>query len=91
MGVFVDKNPIKREFKTSKFRFIFGKNKNICHMKIKTLTSGISVCFTCSPGYICDIIKRNESDVLDIGFEIMTKTTFKFFCFTLFRALPNSS
>ena len=41
--------------------------------------------------HICDMIKRNESDVRDIVFEIMAKTVFKFFCFVLFITLANSS
>ena len=41
---------------------------------------------------ICDMIKSNESDVGDIGFEILAKTLFQFFCFIkLFLALTNSS
>ena len=41
---------------------------------------------------ICDMIKRNESDVGDIVFEILPKTVFKFLCFILFLiALKNSS
>ena len=39
----------------------------------------------------CDTIKRNESDVGDVVFEILAKTVFKFLCFILFLALPNSS
>ena len=38
---------------------------------------------------ICDMIKRNESDVGDVGFEILAKTGFKFLCFILFLALSN--
>ena len=33
---------------------------------------------------ICDMIKRNESDVGDVVFEILSKTVFKFLCFILF-------
>ena len=40
---------------------------------------------------ICDMIKGNESDVGDIGFEILAKTVFQFLCFILFLALTNSS
>ena len=40
---------------------------------------------------ICDMIRRNESDVGDIGFEILAKTVFQFLCFILFLALTNSS
>ena len=40
---------------------------------------------------ICDMIKRNESDVSHIVFEIMAKTVFKFLCFILFLAVTNSS
>ena len=36
--------------------------------------------------YICDMIKRNESDVGHIVFEILAKTAFKFLCFILFLA-----
>ena len=38
-----------------------------------------------------DMIKRNESDIGDIVFEILAKTVFKFFCFILFLALSNPS
>ena len=41
--------------------------------------------------YICDMIKRNESDVRDVVFEILAKTMFKFLCFILFLALSNPS
>ena len=41
--------------------------------------------------YICDMIKRNESDVGDVVFEILAKTVFKFLCFILFLALTNAS
>ena len=37
----------------------------------------------------CDMIKRNESDVGDVVFEILAKTGFKFLCFILFLALSN--
>ena len=40
---------------------------------------------------IYDMIKRNESDVGHIIFEILAKTVFKFLCFILFLALTNSS
>ena len=40
---------------------------------------------------ICDMIKRNESDVGDVVFEILAKTVFKFLCFMLFLALSNPS
>ena len=40
---------------------------------------------------ICDMIKRNESDVGNVVFEILAKTVFKFLCFILFLALSNSS
>ena len=40
--------------------------------------------------HICDMIKRNESDVGDIVFEIMAKIVFKSFRFILFIALTNS-
>ena len=33
---------------------------------------------------ICDIIKRNESNVGDVVFEILAKIGFKFLCFILF-------
>ena len=33
--------------------------------------------------YVCDMIKRNESDVSDVVFEILAKTVFKFLCFIL--------
>ena len=33
---------------------------------------------------LCDMIKRNESDVGRIVFEILAKTVFKFLCFILF-------
>ena len=38
---------------------------------------------------ICDMIKRNESDVGDVAFEILAKIVFKFLCFILFLALSN--
>ena len=40
---------------------------------------------------ICDMIKRNESDVGDVVFEILAKRVFKFLCFILFLALSNHS
>ena len=40
---------------------------------------------------ICDMIKRNESDVGNTVFEILAKTVFKFLCFILFLALTNPS
>ena len=40
---------------------------------------------------ICDMIKRKESDVGDVVFEILAKTVFKFLCFILFLALSNPS
>ena len=40
---------------------------------------------------ICDMIKRNESDVDNAVFEILAKTEFKDLCFMLFLALTNSS
>ena len=39
---------------------------------------------------ICDMIKRNESDVGDIVFELVAKTIFIFFCFILFLVLAYS-
>ena len=39
----------------------------------------------------CDMIKRNESDVGDIDFEILAKKVFRLFCFILFLASTNSS
>ena len=42
-------------------------------------------------GPICDMIKRNESYVGHVVFEILAKTVFKFLCFILFLALTNSS
>ena len=39
---------------------------------------------------ICDMIKRNESDVRDVVFEILETTVFKS-CFILFLALSNPS
>ena len=41
--------------------------------------------------HICDMIKRNESDVGDIVFEILAKTVFKFLSFILFLAVSNPS
>ena len=41
--------------------------------------------------YVCNMIKRNESDVGHIVFEILAKTVFKFLCFILFLALVNPS
>ena len=40
---------------------------------------------------ICDMIKRNESDVGNIDFEILATTVYKFLCVILFLALTNSS
>ena len=40
--------------------------------------------FNCKTVSICDMIKRNESDVRDSVFEVLAKTVFKFFCFILF-------
>ena len=46
----------------------------------------------CKAKPICDMIKRNESDVGDVVFEILAKTVFKFLCFILFLpALSNPS
>ena len=39
--------------------------------------------------FICDIIKRNESDVGYVVFEILAKIVFKFLYFILFLALSN--
>ena len=44
-----------------------------------------------APKVICDMIKRNESDVGHIVFEILAKTVSKFLCFILFLAVTNSS
>ena len=41
--------------------------------------------------HICDMIKRNESDVGNIDFKILAKTVFKFLRFKLFLVLTNSS
>ena len=38
------------------------------------------MCKICVEQFICDMIKRNESDVGDIVFEISAKTVFIFFC-----------
>ena len=40
---------------------------------------------------ICDMIKRNESDVGNVVFEILAKTVLKFLCYILFLALSNPS
>ena len=40
-------------------------------------------------GITCDMIKRNESDVGDVVFEILVKTLFKFLCFILFVEWTN--
>ena len=40
---------------------------------------------------ICDMIKRNESDVGNIDFELQAKRGDKFLCFTLFLNLKNCS
>ena len=40
---------------------------------------------------ICDMIKRNESDVRNIDFELQAKRGDKFLCFTLFLNLKNCS
>ena len=39
---------------------------------------------------ICDMIKRNESDVGDVVLEILAKTSVRFLCFILFLALTKS-
>ena len=39
---------------------------------------------------ICDMIKRNDSDVGHVVLEILAKTVFKFLCFIVFLALTNS-
>ena len=60
----------------------------------KLKKSVIAKCYTHKPvenGMIGDMIKRNESDVADIVFEIMAKKEIKFFCFTLFLVLINCS
>ena len=38
-----------------------------------------------------DMIKRNESDVRDVVFDILAKIVFKFLCFIMFLALSNLS
>ena len=40
---------------------------------------------------ICDNIKRNESDVGNVVFEILAKTVFRFLCFIMFLASSNPS
>ena len=40
---------------------------------------------------ICDMIKRSESDVADIDFEILATTVFKFFVLWVILALTNYS
>ena len=40
---------------------------------------------------LSDMIKMNESDVGDIGFEILAKAVFQFLCFILFLALTNEA
>ena len=40
---------------------------------------------------ICDMIKRNESDVGHVVLEILAKTVFKYLCLILFVALTNPS
>ena len=66
-----------------------------CKRKRKRKSLGIEVVLRPTLIYIsvpiCDMIKRNESDVGDIDFEILAKTVFKFFCFTLFLASTNCS
>ena len=39
----------------------------------------------------CEMIKRNESNIGDIVFEIMAKTTLKIFSFILFLELTSST
>ena len=42
-------------------------------------------------GVICDMIKRNESDVGHIDFEILAKTVFKFLFFIVFLQILHNS
>ena len=67
--------------------FTFGP---IC-LYIKLFIADISLLVLGHIYTVCDTIKRNESDVGDIVFEILAKTVFKFFCFTLFLASTNCS
>ena len=53
--------------------------------------AGLREVYILSVLYISDMIKRNESDVGNIGFEILAKTVFQFLCFILFLALTNYS
>ena len=50
----------------------------------------VAILVVCNNLLKCDRIKRNESDVGHIVFEILQKM-FKFLCFILFLALTNSS
>ena len=73
----------------SKFMICFHElilNTDLSQIRIK----GLSMFFIkFENDIICD--KRNESDVGDVVFEILTKTVFQFLCFILFLALSNPS
>ena len=58
------------------------------HEEVETVTQ-VEIDEVCMTMHICDMIKRNESDVGDAVFEILTKTGFKYLCFILFLALSN--
>ena len=73
---------------------------SLCHMGFYVQTVHVPLEGICDMGFyrnemrttqICDMIKRNESDVGHIVFEILAKRVFKFLCFILFLALTNSS
>ena len=95
IGVKFGKGPINHKmFISSTFvsnvtEFVLAKFQ-VHHARLKVETQGhfqfyiklISFLF-----HICDMIKRNESDVGNVVFEILAKTVFKFLCFILFLAL----
>ena len=64
---------------------------NVQHRLTILIEQDGGLTYQCAQILICDTIKGNELDVGDVVFEILAKTVFKFLCFILFLALPNSS
>ena len=60
---------------------------NVCMCADISLSTGLTKHGL--PVIICDMNKRNESDVRNIVFEILAKTVVKFFGFILFLSLIN--
>ena len=66
--------------------------RNCINLLIRSITFRFEdLINSCCAVIICDMIKRNESDVGFIAFEILANTVFKFLCFILFLALSNPS